>query len=262
MLDSDCMGSYDKAFVAFFLTAMYPRSRHSDLRLIHQIIHDVDEHGGVVEMQTKYHKCAKNTGKKTMLLPLLAPARGVDGSVWPPTVAAPFANVGLCFEGVLDQPLFRAIDGCGDLCRRGMTSTETNNFIQLLFPGTSLSSRSCKSTALSWAAKYGLPLPDRNVVGRHADATKDTSAVYSRDLGVAAVRKLQGVINSISERSFAPDETRRGYFPNPVVDADLPEQKAFQPTKVELIEVEEDQEVCVNLVSDDNDSRGAGSDFQ
>lgn len=189
----------------------------------------------------------------------LTPARGVDGSVWPPKVAAAFANVGLCFEGVLDQPLFRAIDGCGDLCRRGVTSAETNNFMQLLFPGTSLSSHSCKCTALSWAAKYGLPLPDR-MLGRHADATKDTSAVYSRDLGVAAVRKLQGVINSISEGLFAPDEIRRGYFPNLVVDA-LPEQE-FQPTKVELFEVKEDQEICVDLVSNDNDSRGAGSNFQ
>ena len=261
MLDSDCMDSYDKAFVAFLLTAIYSRSRHSDLRLIHRVINDVDDRGGFVEMQTKYHKCAKSTRKKTMLLPLLAPARGVDGSVWPPKVAAALADVGLCFDGFLDQPLLRAIDSCGNLCRRGVTSTETNDFIKLLFPGTSLSSHSCKSTALSWAAKYGLSLPDRNILGRHSDATRDTSAVYSRDLGVAAVRKLQGMIDSIAEGTFAPDESRRGYFPSLVVDIDSPVQKELQPTKIETIEVKEDQEATIDIISDDDGSHGAENDF-
>jgi len=196
-----------------------------------------------------------------MLLPLLAPARGVDGSVWPPKVAAAFADVGLCFDGFLDQPLLRAIDSCGNLCRRGVTSTETNDFIKLLFPGTSLSSHSCKATALSWAAKYGLALPDRNILGRHSDATRDTSAVYSRDLGVAAVRKLQGMIDSIAEGTFAPDESRRGYFPSLVVDIDSPVQKELQPTKIETIEVKEDQEATIDIVSEDDGSHGAENDF-
>lgn len=93
---------------------------------------DVDELGGFLELQTKYHKCAKSNRKKTMLLPLLAPARGVDGSIWPPKVAAAFSAVGLDFDELLDQPLFRAMDGSGDLCKRGVTSTETNKFIELL----------------------------------------------------------------------------------------------------------------------------------
>lgn len=67
LLDSDHIDPYDKAFVAYVRIAIYTRSRHSDLRLIHRITLDVDELGGFVELHTKYHKCAKNTRKKTML---------------------------------------------------------------------------------------------------------------------------------------------------------------------------------------------------
>lgn len=162
------------------------------------------------------------------------------------------------------------MDGSGYLCRRGVTSSETNKFIELLFPGTSLSSRSCKCTALSWAAKYGLFLPDRNILGRHADATKDISAVYSRDLGVAAVRALQGVIDDICLGTFAPDETRRGYVPNLVIDADAvnhtaqtsKEVESQQWAKVELIEAKEDQDECIDLLSDDDGASKADGDFQ
>lgn len=107
-------------------------------------------------------------------------------------------------------------------------------------------------------------------MGRHADATRDTSAVYSRDLGVAAVRSLQGVIDDICSGPFAPDETRRGYFPSRVIDADAAvhdnltsiEVGPQQSAKVELIEVKEDHDECIDLVSDDDQAGGADSDLQ
>ena len=177
-LDSDDIDPFDKAFVAYVLTGMYTRSRHSDLRKIYRIILDVDEHGGFVELQTRHHKNAKSALIKSILLPILAPARGVDRSVWPFKVLAGFEALGLVFDGYLDQPSFKPVDAQGFLCKRGITSEETNNFIELLFPDASLSSHSCKCTCLSWAAKFGLSLPERNILGRHADATRDTSAVY------------------------------------------------------------------------------------
>jgi len=113
-------------------------------------------------------------------------------------------------------------------------------------------------------------LPDRNILGRHADATRDTSAVHSRDLGVAAVRSLQGVIDDICSGAFAPDETRRGYFPSRVIDADAAGQDNLttvevgpqQDSKVELIEVKEDHDECIDLLSDDDQANGADGDFQ
>ena len=107
-------------------------------------------------------------------------------------------------------------------------------------------------------------------MGRHADATRDTSAVHSRDLGVAAVRSLQGVIDDICSGAFAPDETRRGYFPSRVIDADAAGQDNLttvevgpqQDSKVELIEVKEDHDECIDLLSDDDQANGADGDFQ
>ena len=85
---------YDRAFIAFILTAIYTRSRHSDLRLVSKVILDVDESGGFLEIRTRHHKSARNALKKTVLLPIIAPARGVDGSIWVHDVAKAFADVG------------------------------------------------------------------------------------------------------------------------------------------------------------------------
>ena len=256
MLDSDSIDPFDRAFVAYVLTGIYTRSRHSDLRKIYRIILDVDEQGGFVELQTRHHKTAKSALKKSIPLPILAPARGVDGSVWPMKVLAAFEGVGLSFNGYLNQPLFKPIDAQGFLCKRGITSEETNDFIELLFPNASLSSHSCKCTCLTWAAKYGLSLPDRNILGRHADATRDTSAVYSRDLCAPAVLSLQKVIDAIRGGSFNPDDTRKGYFPEPVViEVDQDIKSTNLCTKVEHIEVKDDEPELVDLVSEDEAPR-------
>ena len=203
--------------------------------------------------------------KKSILLPILAPARGVDGSVWPTKVLAAFEAVGLSFSGYLNQPLFKPIDAQGFLCKRGITSEETNDFIGLLFPNASLSSHSCKCTCLTWASKYGLSLPDRNILGRHADATRDTSAVYSRDLCAPAVLSLQKVIDAIRGGSFNPDDTRKGYFPDPiVVEVDQDITSTDLCAKVEHIEVKDDEPEPVDLVSEDEapSSRASSSDCQ
>ena len=159
MLDSDSIDPFDRAFVAYVLTGIYTRSRHADFRKIYRIILDVDEHGGFVELQTRHHKNAKSALKKSILLPILAPARGVDGSVWPTKVLAAFEAVGLSFNGYLNQPLFKPVDAQGFLCKRGITSEETNDF-KLLFPNASLSSHSCKCTCLTWASRRGHPSTD------------------------------------------------------------------------------------------------------
>ena len=252
MLDSDSIDPFDRAFVAYVLTGIYTRSRHSDLRKIYRIILDVDEHGGFVELQTRHHKTAKSALKKSILLPILAPARGVDGSVWPMKGLAAFEAVGLSFNGYLNQPLFKPVDAQGFLWKRGITSEETNDFIELLFPNASLSSHSCKCTCLTWAAKYGLSLPDRNILGRRADATRDTSAVYSRDLCAPAVLSLQKVIDEIRGGSFNPD----GYFPEPiVVEVHQDITSTNLCSKVEHIEVKDDEPELVDLVSEEEAHR-------
>lgn len=158
-ISDDNIDVYDKAFIAFILTSIYTRSRHSDFRYISKVILDVDDRGGFVETRTRHHKTARSALKKTVLLPIIAPARGVDGSIWVHDVAKAFADIGLPFEDCTNNPLFRPVGADGTLCKRCVTSSETNKFLELLFPDVTLTSHSCKCTALSWAAKYtGLSL--------------------------------------------------------------------------------------------------------
>ena len=130
----------------------------------------------------------------------------------------------------------------GLLCRRGVTSTETNKFLELLFPESRLSSHSCKRTALSWPAKFGLDPHDGSVLGRHADATRDTSAIYSRDLSIRSVSALQRIIDEIYKGSFSPDETRKSYFKDVVVEIPSEIPANTVTTKIENIEIKDDFE--------------------
>ena len=76
--------------------------------------------------------------------------------------------------------------------------------------GPRVSSHSLKATALSWASKFGLPIPDKAILGRHASATTEAHAIYSRDLAVASVMKLQDIILRISRLEFQPDNPSQG----------------------------------------------------
>ena len=117
------------------------------------------------------------------------------------------------FRGLFRPPM--AVGG--GLCKRGLTSSEVTKFMRLLFEtnevntdGPRVSSHSLKATALSWASKFGLPIPDKAFLGRHASATTEAHAIYSRDLAVASVMKLQDIILRISRLEFQPDNPRRG----------------------------------------------------
>ena len=186
---------------------------------------------------------------------VIVSARGVDGSIWVHGVAKAFAAIGLPFEDCANNPLFRPVGADGLLCKRGVTSSETNKFLELLFPQATLTSHSCKCTALSWAAKFGLEPHDSSVLGRHADATKDTSAIYSRDLSVKSVTALQKVIDAIHEGSFKPDETRKGYFQNDVIEVPSEIFVGQTSAKVENIEIKDDESERVNLVSEDSEGQ-------
>ena len=90
---------------------------------------------------------------------------------------------------------------------------------------------------LSWSAKFGLSLPDRAVLGRHVSAYSEAGAVYSRDLAVGAVTKLQELLHQVAIGSFLPDAARSGYRPIHVVGDQV------EPPIVEaVVKVEDESE--------------------
>lgn len=80
----------DRASVAYIITAFYTRSRHSDLRMVRCVNHCWDEKSGFIEILTNTHKTGRTAKLKTKLLPIVAPAFGVDEKLWPGLVEKAF----------------------------------------------------------------------------------------------------------------------------------------------------------------------------
>ena len=221
ILVNDAAADYDGAAAGYLLLALYGRCRHSDLQNVSEIIHDYSDEGGYLEVRTKCHKTACNALKRTMLLPIILPVLGVDGSCFVRHVGEAFSRVGLPFDGKINGPIFRPPSKSGEPCKRGLTSTECSRFLQLFLdePSSSvagepiLTSHGLKATGPSWCSKFGLQPADKSILGRHVSATCESSAVYSRDLSTRSVALFQGIILDIFKGIFSPDAGRRNYFP-------------------------------------------------
>ena len=224
LLENESKDIWDRALAGYTLVALYARARHSDLVHIAQAVSDFDHEGGFWELRTAVHKNSRSARKKSMLLPILIPCRGVSGTCWPITVCAIFREIGLELEGVINGPIFRPASKKGGLCARGITSFEVTRFLNLAIHGVAepsddirLTSHSLKATSISWSSKYGLPASDKAILGRHSSSVNQSTAIYERDMSVRAVTLLQNVIDNIFERKFFPDAPRSEYFPRPSV---------------------------------------------
>ena len=156
--------------------------------------HDWDDKSGFVEILPTTHKKGRTARLKTMLLPTVAPAIGIDGKPWPNLAEEAFNKIGLPFRGVVNGPLFRSPNGAVELRVRGISSGECRSFLKIFF-GVDVDSNPdepCVSShsfkiCLSWASKYGLDQHDKSILGRHSDSLGKPSAIYSRDLVVRSV---------------------------------------------------------------------------
>ena len=220
MLDDSSMNHVDRALVGYIIVALYSGCRHSDLANVHSVLLDYDDEGGFVEIRTSRHKTARTASQKSKFLPILAPAVGINGKEWVSAVIDAFKGVGLEFGGRVDGPLFKPPSGeGGGLANRKLSSSEVTKLLRLLFEVTEqdqgevrVSSHSLKATMLSWCSKAGLPVYDKAVLGRHSSSYNEAQAVYSRDLAIGSVMKLQSIIWKIHRHEFMPDNARRGYF--------------------------------------------------
>ena len=74
---------------------------------------------------------------------------------------------------------------------------------------------SCKTTLLSFFAKFGMDSFHRRVLGYHSQPGDRVMHIYSRDTVSASVRELEKVLDQVREGTFKPDATRSGYFVSP-----------------------------------------------
>lgn len=250
----------DRALVAYILFALYGRCRNSDLLAINALTPDFNEEGGYVIITTCNHKSGRMASLKTRLLPIVLPARGVDGSVWAAKALDVMSRAGCPSFGSHGGPLMPApANGFGDFMQRGLRSAEVSNILRS-FLGIDVadktrdeeivSSHSLKATLLSWAAKFGLSSQTRSLLGRHTSCLNETFAIYSRDLACAPVAELQKVIDAVHGGTFSPDCERSKFFKQPVFE---PASELGAPVKKEH---GGDDSVIVISDSEDGDMPG------
>ena len=212
----------DRALVAYLLFALYGRCRNSDLLAIHTLTPDFGVAGGYVIITTCNHKSGRMAALKTRLLPIVVPARGVDGSIWASTALKVISEAGCPTRNFDEGPLLPApSNGFGDFMQRGLRSSEVSKMLRT-FLGTNsdvrpdsdeiVSSHSLKATLLAWAARFGMTPQTRSLLGRHTSCLNETFAIYSRDLACAPVAELQRMIDAIHDGSFSPDGERSTFF--------------------------------------------------
>jgi len=229
----------DRAVIAYILFALYGRCRNSDLLMIHSVETDFSEAGGFVTIQTCNHKTGRTAMLKARLLPIVIPARGVDGSVWVVDALQALSSVGAMLTAPIDGPLLRApSDNALGFMQRGLRASEVSTMLRKFVespdpvPGSEceiVSSHSLKATTLSWCARYGLSPAIRSLLGRHASSLNETYAIYSRDLACSPTAELQKVIDAIAEGRFLPDSQRSEFFVDPVAGEEADKVRSEAP---------------------------------
>ena len=129
---SDCdRHLMDRVLVAHILFALYGRCRNSDLLSLHTIECDFDSKGGFVILTTCNHKSGRLASLKTRLLPIVIPARGVDGSIWPVKAVEVLKLAGCALQNPIDGPLVHAPSGdVGVFMSRGLRSSEVSKALR------------------------------------------------------------------------------------------------------------------------------------
>ena len=209
----DSKSLFDRVAAGCFLLCVYMRARFSDM--IHMTAFKADELfidgflEGYIECSVTRSKSAYTTERKTQFLPMAAPRRGLSSGDWfaswqAASVASgkprgeDVPNLPAPTEGGWSKVPLTASEGCTWLVSILKCCGFANE--DLVNVGT----HSCKSTCLSWCAKYGVPLDVRRHLGFHSVPGDKTAIVYSRDAAAGPLRHLDEVLRSIRAGTFDP----------------------------------------------------------
>lgn len=116
----------------------------------------------------------------------------------------------------LTKPLLPSPKGCEGWSNRPLTSGEASMWLrELLIAGGAdpghvvlISSHSLKATVLSWAAKKGIPIEVRRLLGHHLPPGDISAINYSRDALAGPMQFLVDLLSSIRLSDFRPDDKR------------------------------------------------------
>ena len=207
----------DRIFVGHFLHMIYSRSRWSDLVACQELY--IDDEASYLEVSSRWHKSSRSSDIRSKLLPIVAPALGIDGHNWVDAYMTLRDKANLSSPSKDPAPMLPAPEaGPGfQWSVRAVESREANVFLKDLCKALGfdvsvrrITTHSMKATCLSWCAKMGVPKEDREVLARHQSAIAGSTPLYRRDVISASLRKLSHVLEMIAAKQFEPDKTRSG----------------------------------------------------
>ena len=217
ILESDVEDIWDRVMAGSTLCAVYSRSRWSDLQ--HSEAMDADPNPWeplYVEFTVRDHKTKRANAWVEGFLPAVAVAHGVTDENW----ARKWILVRASIEGSISNgyPVMPAPSADGEATKRPITSDEMGKWVRMLLvrhgmdlAGRKISSHSCKSTLLSFLAKYGCEITTREILGGHVSHLKSV-LTYSRDSLAGPLRELEKVLHEVRCGAFNPDASRSGRF--------------------------------------------------
>ena len=262
---------WDSIFAGAALLCCYCRGRWGDLMRSESTFIDKDESGTpcFVETRTGRHKTMCAQMHRHQFLPMVAPVKGVHGADWATPWMEKRKQKGLEFPptGIV----MPAPDRHGDATERPLESGECGKWLRRLLQIDSsadgcsdrrISSHSLKCTFLSFAAKRGLAVPERLMLGYHS-SQMHMAMVYSRDGAASSLLLLEKLIDEIHKGLFRPDSTRSGRVIE-IADAQPGSQSDAVKDEIVISSDEEDGET--HVVNSDSsgstsDSKTSGSDI-
>jgi hypothetical protein len=196
---------------------------------------------------------------------MVAPVKGVHGCDWSSPWIKRRQELGLTFPP--SGLIMPAPDREGSATQRPLESGECGKWLRRLLCAEDavgaaaerrISSHSLKCTMLSFAAKRGLSIPDRLMLGYHS-SQMHMAMVYSRDGAAASLLLLEKLIDEISKGTFRPDSTRSGRLVELLPDPSGP-QSAEVKVETVMSSAEEESDKAVESESSDSTGESGSSE--
>ena len=210
------------------MAQLHGRGRFSDVQFVSRFITDFQKDGGgFLELRALSVKTSVSMEAKRTFMPIVIPAVGILGSTWAKTWVSDLQAQGIIVEDKDVEGECSVVKGCllpetlsdGSWASTPYSSSNASKWLRELLRtygalkvDDQVATHSLKSTPLSWAAKFGLPIEDRELLGHHSIGKHRSALTYSRDAQARCVRLYMNIITKISSGEFDPDLTRSGRF--------------------------------------------------
>ena len=206
---------WDRLVSGSTLMAVYTRSRWMDMQHTDEIVLDPNELGSIFEeLKIEEFKTKKANAWRGGTMAAVGPAVGVVQGNW----VATWGSLRQKLDAALSDgyPLMPAPNGEGEPTVRPLSTSKLGKWVRMILDWNSLlhaeakiTSHSCKATLLSFLAKYGASIPDREILGGHTGHMKSV-LTYSRDALATPLRALEDTLQKIRSGNFDPNASGSG----------------------------------------------------